>query len=129
MTVLPLLLDADEAIQYFRNSDSLSDAVKATVVAAMHNDGYSNKQIRDSLNIKEVYTITHLKRVGTSLSQNELSLWHRNPTKITLGHVKAITKLAGPLREALLRKLLSTKMSVRQFEKIGQEKESVLSNT
>ena len=116
-------MDADEAVQFYRENSELTDAAKAYIVAVISNDGYSNKKIRDTLCIAKTYTVTHLKRAGSSLSDAELSLWHNNPKRITLGHVRAIAKLSIPQREPLLRQLLTTKMSVRKFELLGKGKE------
>ncbi len=71
---------------------------KAYVVAFLSGEGRSNSQIREDLGIEKVYTVTHLKRAGT-LSEEELTLWLRNPRKITLGHVRAVAKLPFSKRE------------------------------
>lgn len=122
MDNLPFLIDADEAIDYFKSKGNITDAVKAYVVGILSRENYSNKAIRKALNIDKVYTVTHLKRVGTSLSESELSLWHKNPTRITLGHVRAIAKLPQSKREELLRNLLTKRMPVHKFESIAQGK-------
>lgn len=119
---LPLLIDALEAIDYYTNKDNLTDAEKAYVIAILNREGYSNKAIRQALNINKVYVVTHLKRVGTSLSESELNLWHRNPDRITLGHVRAIAKLPQSKREEMLRGLLTKRTPVHEFESIAQGK-------
>lgn len=122
MNNLPFLIDADEAIEYYKGQSELTDAEKAYVVGILDKEGYSNKSIRKALGISKVYTVTHLKRVGTSLSESELGLWHKNPTRITLGHVRAIAKLPQSKREELLRNLLTKRIPVHKFESIAQGK-------
>jgi ParB family transcriptional regulator, chromosome partitioning protein len=119
---LPFLVDADDAIEYHNSRSSLTDAEKAYVVAVLSREGFSNKAIREALNIDKVYTVTHLKRAGTCLSESELALWHKNPTRITLGHVRAITKFQQSKREELLRNLLTTRIPVHRYEAIAQGK-------
>jgi ParB family chromosome partitioning protein len=119
---LPLLLNADEAIEYYENHPDSTDAEKAYVVRVLVNEGFANKAIRAALGIKKVYTVTHFIRAGTRLSEDELNLWHKNPDKISLGHVRAIAKFPRKKREPLLRKLLETSTSVHEFESIAQGK-------
>lgn len=123
MSNLPYLIDADEAIEYYKGKSDLTDAEKAYVVAILSQEGYSNKSIRQSLGIDKVYTVTHLKRAGTSLSESELNLWHKNPTRITLGHVRAIAKFPASKREDLLRNLLTKRIPVHKFESLAQGKD------
>ncbi|MCG8612265.1 MAG: transcriptional regulator [Pseudomonadales bacterium] len=122
MNNLPFLIDADEAIEYYNGQKELTDAEKAYVVSILYKEGYSNKKIREALGIRKVYTVTHLKRAGTHLSESELELWHKNPTRITLGHVRAIAKLPQPKREELIRNLLTIRTPVHKFEAIAQGK-------
>ncbi len=125
MKMLPILLDDQEAIRYYHETARISDAEKAYVIRILSQEGYQNKRIRDVLTIAKVYTVTHLKRVGTVLSEDELELWLNNPQKITLGHVRAVAKLPQPKRETLLRELLAKKISVHECEVIakGQSEE------
>ncbi len=120
MEHLPFLTDAQEAVDFYQTNPTCTDAAKAYVVALLSNEGFSNRAIRSALNIDKVYTVTHLKRVGLALSETELALWHKNPTRITLGHVRAIAKLPRQEREKMLRKLLARKTPVHQFEAIAQ---------
>jgi ParB family transcriptional regulator, chromosome partitioning protein len=122
MDNLPFLIDADEAIDYYNSKSDLTDAEKAYVVAILSREGYSNKAIRKALGIDKVYTVTHLKRAGTSLSESELGLWHNNRTRITLGHIRAIAKLPQSKREEMLRNLLTKRTPVHKFESIAQGK-------
>jgi len=121
---LPLLIDAEEAIQFYKAQPSLTDAAKAYAIGLISNDGYSNSEIREALEIDKVYAVTHLKRAGTQLSLDELELWHNNPSKNTLGHVRAIAKLNREKREPLLRNLLANKCSVAEYEAIGRGRET-----
>ncbi|ODS23553.1 transcriptional regulator [Candidatus Endobugula sertula] len=125
MKTLPILLDDEEAIRYYQETESISDAEKAYVVRLLSLEGYQNKRIRDVLGIEKVYAVTHLKRAGLALSDDELTLWLNNPKKITLGHVRAAAKLPQPKRETLLRDILAKKISVHECELIakGQSEE------
>jgi ParB family chromosome partitioning protein len=118
--VLPLLLDAEEAIDYARSNPMTSDAVRAWIVAILSREGYANGDIREALGIGPVYAVTHLKRVGLALSEDEMELWHQNPRRITLGHVRAIWKLPRAEREEMLRGLLRVKTPVSEFERIAK---------
>lgn len=122
MNPLPRFTDASEAIDYYLARPTCTDAEKALVVATLSRQGLSNKAIRQALNINRVYTVTHLKRAGTLLSDTELQLWYRNPTRITLGHVRAVAKLPQPERENLLRDLLRRNTPVHQLESLAQGK-------
>lgn len=122
MNDFPLLFDADDAINHYISNQNRTDAELAYIVATLSKDGYKNKAIREALGIKNVYTVTHLKRAGTNLTEKELILWHKNPYRITLGHVRAIALLPQQKREELLRRLLSKKIPVHRFESIAQGK-------
>lgn len=120
MSTLPYLIDADEAIKYYKGKTDLTDAEKAYVVAMLSKEGRSNKDIRKLLGIDKVYTVSHLKRVGTCLTESELNLWHKNPSRITLGHARAIAKLPTWKREELLRSLLTKRTPVQKYEAIAK---------
>jgi ParB family chromosome partitioning protein len=119
---LPLLIDAEEAIEHYnaRAGQGLTDAERAYVVSVMTRDGYSNARIRKALGIQKVYVVTHLKRAGMRLEEDELRLWFRNPSRITLGHVRAIAKLPYSRREPLLRSLLSKRIPVSELEALAR---------
>lgn len=129
MEGLPILLDSKEAIDYYQMHPGCTDAVKAYIVAFLHNEDFTNPDIRFALGLK-VYQVTHLKRVGTSLTETELELWNTYPKRITLGHVKAITKLPYSRRIELLESLKDGKpnkkkgeigsMSVTAFEALAR---------
>lgn len=121
---LPLLLDAQEAVEHYRQRCAdMTDAERAYVVAFLSREGYTNRQIRESLGIAKVYTVTHLKRAGM-LSEDELLLWKGNPERITLGHVRAVAALPRPRREEFLRGLLHTRVSVHRLEAIAQGRDA-----
>lgn len=113
-------MDAMDAIAYYNGNPNITDAEKAYVVAVMHNDKYTNKMIRKALSIKAVYTVTHLLRVGTRLTEPELVLWHKNASRITMGHVRAIAKLPYEKRDGMLRALLTKRIPVSQFEAVAR---------
>jgi ParB family chromosome partitioning protein len=113
MSDMPLLLDADDAIEYY-SRPGLTDAERAFVVAFLSTKGYRNKSIRNALGIKNVYTVSHLSRAG-SLTDAELTLWHRNPHRIKLGHIRAVASLPAAHREDVLRGLLVRRRSVRDL--------------
>lgn len=122
MRDFPFLLDADDAINHFLSNQNLTDAELAYIVATLSNDGYRNKAIREALSIEKVYTVTHLKRAGTRLTEEELRLWHKNHCRITLGHVRAIALLPQKRREELLRDLLKRKIPVHKLAAVAQGK-------
>jgi len=122
MKSLPLILSREDAINYYNNTSGMTDAEKAYVVRILSEEGLSNKCIRQALGIHKVYTVTHYKRVGTALSDDEIELWMNNPCQIKLGHVRAIAKFPRLTREPLLRELLAKKISVHQYEMIAQGK-------
>ena len=104
--MLPLLLDADEAIDHWHDNPNATDAVKSYIVAFLAGEGYSNTQIRSALSIPKVYTVTHYKRCG-SITEEELELWDKNPDRIKLGHIRAIaSKLKSHERLEKMRDLL-----------------------
>jgi ParB family chromosome partitioning protein len=120
MALLPLLVDAEDAIDYAKSNRMTNDALLAWIVATLSREGYLNRDIREVLVISEVYRVTHLKRVGLALSEDEMELWHQNPKRITLGHVRAIWKLPRKEREKMLRNLLLVKTPVSEFERIAR---------
>lgn len=125
MDLLPYFVDKEEAIDYYHAQTNKNDALKAYIVGFLSKEKMSNKNIRSALGIEQVYTVTHLKRAGTRLSEDELTLWFNNPEKISLGHVRAIAKLEQPKREPLLRELLVKRIPVQNYESLarGEEEE------
>jgi len=90
---LPLILDTDEAIDYFIHHPNCTDAIKAYIVAFIFGEELENAVIFTALNIKKIYLVSHLKRADALLTVEELELWHNNPIATTLNHVRAINKL------------------------------------
>jgi ParB family transcriptional regulator, chromosome partitioning protein len=111
-----------EAITYALTTPGMGNAQLAAIVAFLFANGLTNREIRASLNIKKVYTVTHLKRAGAALTPEEMELWHSNPARITLGHIRAIAKLPLTSREPLLRSLLLKKQPVSDFEALAKGK-------
>lgn len=126
MNNLPFVIDWKEAFSHFHKDIDLNDAQKSYLIGFLAKKGKSNAEIRSLLGIRKVYTVTHYKRAGTLLSEEELQLWNRNPTRITLGHVRAVTSLPRAKREALLRGLLTSKKSVQELVLIAKGKENGL---
>lgn len=123
MSNLPFVTDWKEAVSYFHKSDDLNDAQKSYIIGFLAKEGKSNAEIRQLLGIQKVYTVTHYKRAGTLLSEEELQLWSRNPIRITLGHIRAVTSLPRAKREALLRGILTSRKSVQELVLIAKGKE------
>lgn len=124
MKRLPLLIDAAEAVMFYESNPTVwsSDLMKAWVVRHLVADGYSNADIRQALRIRKKYVVTHLIRVGKSLSLDEFDLWSDNPSRITFGHMRAIASLPYSIRIDLLKLLLKSKTTVAQLEKIARGK-------
>jgi ParB family chromosome partitioning protein len=120
MKGLPVLLDADDALAFYRNQSNPNNPIKAFVVGVLAQEGYQNKDIREALEITQVYTVTHLLRVSKALTEIEMDLWYRNPDRITLGHLRAIAKLPADKRESLIRQLLTLKTPVHKFEALAR---------
>ena len=121
MAHLPLLTDAEEAIDYYKSQPHFSSGpITAHVIRILVQDGYKNRDIREALGIEKVYTVTHFIRVSQALTDGEMDLWFNNPDRITLGHLRAIAKLDFPTREKLLRKLLVARSPVHEFESIAR---------
>lgn len=116
----PLLLDKAEAIAFYQENSLISDAVTAYIVGLCSKEGLTNKEIRESLNIDKVYTVTHYSRVGKNLTEEELMLWHKNPHRLTLGHMRAICKLPSLERNRLMRHALTRPIPVSEFERIAR---------
>lgn len=124
MSKLPYFFDPQDAIAYYRATPAMSDAARAYVVRMLSHDGYSNSKIRETLGIEKVYTVTHLKRTGCALTEEQLMLWDKNSSRITLGHMRAIAKLPSQRIEEILRKIISHKLSVRQVIDLAKGKDS-----
>lgn len=128
MNRLPYFFDAQDAIAYYRQNPTISDAARAYVVRTLSKNGYSNKKIRETLGIDKVYTVTHLKRTGCALTEEQLMLWEKNSSRITLGHMRAIATLSPHRIEEILRRIVSHKLSVRQVVDLAKGKENEPAN-
>ncbi len=120
---LAYLNGADDAIDFWKTSDHLSGAEKAIVIAVLSNAGLKNRQIRDELTIEEAYEISQLKRIGTTLTREQLELWHENEHRISLGHVRALAMIDDPRREYLMRNILIKKVSVSELFRLAKGEE------
>ena len=89
MERLQIFTDATEAIEFFEATPTSwsSNLMKAWVVRHLVEDGYANADIRDALKIRKKYVVTHLIRVGKSLSLEEFQLWAQYPLSITFGQL------------------------------------------
>ncbi|HDZ37060.1 MAG TPA: transcriptional regulator [Marinobacter sp.] len=117
--IFELLVDAEEAVEYANKTPNLTDAQKAHLIGFLSDEGLRNSEIREALDIDRPYTVSHLKRAAR-LSENELTLWHNNPTKITLGHVRAIANFPEARRTKMLRDLLARRIPVHEYESIAR---------
>ncbi len=120
MDNLPILIDADDAIDAYFNNKPASKALQAKIIALLSEEGFTNGQIRQALQIEKDYVVSHLKRAGETLTDTQLTLWHNNPQRITLGHIRALCSLNPDQREQYLRQLLQTRVSVNHLERISQ---------
>jgi ParB family chromosome partitioning protein len=125
MSGLPILLDAEDALAFYRGNANPDNPTKAFVVGVLAQEGYRNRSIRDALGINQVYAVTHLLRVSKALTREEMDLWYRNPQRITLGHLRAIAKLPQVKREPLMRTLLTSKIPVHQFEALARGEDEI----
>lgn len=118
MELLPDLTDITDALSYWMDSQPAHPAVSSYVAGYLASKKISNKESRALMEIDKVYIMTHFRRLGTSLNRTCLELWLNNPTKITMGHARAISSMKEGEREKLLRDLLVKKQSVRQMESL-----------
>lgn len=119
MEKLPFLLSSRHALEVYNETSEKTDAFCALVVGILTEDGKTNPQIRELLDIKHAYTVSYYRKAAKALTEEQLNLWHKNPLQITLGHVRAICRMKKSQREGILRKLLATKLSVATLEKMA----------
>jgi hypothetical protein len=119
---LPDFLDTKDAIDTYNNERHPTDALKAWVVGYLSSQRLKNKEIRESLHIRHDYEVSHLKKVARGLTYELLTLWHKNPDALKLGHMRAITSMPKRVREDTIRNALRHKITVHQLE----EKSSAL---
>ncbi len=113
MRDLPTFIDSDDAIEYYTDQ-TCEEAEKAYITAYLSKEGFTNRDIRAALDIEKVYTVTHLKRAG-SLSEEALVLWLNNPGKLSLSHMRVISRLPEPQHLEALRKVIAHRWSVEQL--------------
>ena len=112
--MIPSLFDPDDAVRLW--AEDISDAIRAYIVNFLTvEERLSNKQIRELLNIRHVYVVTHLRLAG-SISEDEILLWDRNCTRVTLSHMRAIACLAHAQRKNLLEKMLVKRIPSKKIE-------------
>ncbi len=120
METLPEFLNHEEAVTLYKQTEEKTDAFKAHTVSYLSRKGLSNRDIRAQLEIEKVYTVTHLKRAGLLLNRDELNLWHRNPKRITLGHVRALGRFGAKRRTEALRNLLLRNTPSHQLRRLAK---------
>lgn len=120
---LAYLNGVDDAIDFWKSSSNLSGAEKALVIGVLSNEGFKNRQIRAELAIDKDYEVSQLKRIGRTLTREQLELWHENEQRISLGHVRALTMIDDPKREYLMRDMLIKKVSVSELFRIARGEE------
>jgi ParB family chromosome partitioning protein len=119
MELLPDLTDTADALLYWSDSQPAHPAVASYVAGFLASKKISNKESRALMEIDKVYTMTHFRRLGTSLPRSCLELWLNNPGKITMGHSRAIASLKADEREKRMRDLLVKKQTVRDIESLA----------
>jgi len=111
--ILPMLLDKKEAVRFLADQPLLSDAVKAYVCGLLHKSyGLKNRELRPIFGIARVYSMTHLIRVGSALTDEEFLLWHNNSSVLTLGHMRCLCHLPTGQRLRWIREVLARRLSV-----------------
>ena len=120
MDLLPPFLNREQAVALYQQTEEKTDAFKAYTVSYLSRQGMNNREIRARLAIEKVYTVTHLKRAGLLLNCDELNLWHRNPKRITLGHVRALGRFGAERRTEALRNLLLRNTPSHQLRRLAK---------
>jgi ParB family chromosome partitioning protein len=124
MDILPELTSVEDALLYWRDEQPAQVAIAAYVAGYLKSQGISNEDSRELMGVKQTYTMTHYRRVGTKLSRTCIELWLNNPQRIGLGHVRAISAMPEDKREDVIRSLLAnSKIAVRDLERIAKGKE------
>ncbi len=123
MIPLPYFVEREDALNALKGPEKPSEALLALIVAELARES-PNREIRVITGIKQVYTVSHLKRAGKTLTHEQLELWHNNPKRITLTHVRALCRMRSQQREQMLRKLLSTKMTSAELEAIAAKRQT-----
>ncbi len=116
MDSLPLLVDAQEALEYLSKTHAPNDALLAYIVRILVKDGYSNSRIGQVLGLSKGYTVTHYKRCGLRLSEPELSLWFNNPERITLGHARILASIPDSDRDHWMRTVIKSRLPIASLK-------------
>ncbi len=124
--MLPHFVDREDAIQFYQE-EPCTDAIKAYIVGYLAKQGMSNRMIRAKLGIDKVYTVTHLKKAGTQLTPEQLALWDRNPKRITLAHIRALSVFKKEAREDMMRNLLVRNTTAHQLRRLAKGEGAVKS--
>lgn len=103
MLGLPTFKSVDDVIHTWR-SRVLSDAQKAVLVAVLTKTfKRSNKKIAELLSISG-QTVTYLRSVSR-LTEDELIYFHENEERISISHVRIISRFKASTRMRLLEKI------------------------
>lgn len=115
--MLPLLNDTDDVMDHLKDSppETINDALMAYMAGVLSKDGKKNREIRTLLKVERMDHTTNLISAGTKLSFDHLELWHRNSSRISLGHVRLVSRLPSSEHDALLRLLLTSKTSCQSL--------------
>lgn len=113
--MLPFLTDINDVHRFLKQCPTPCDAHIAYLAAFLSKEGLPNREVRAILGIDKVYALTHFKRVGLSLTEDEFQLWEKNPTRITLGHLRLLAGLSPSRRHALIRHVIATGVSVARL--------------
>ncbi len=122
MAALPWFLERQDALDALNSPVKPSQALLALVVAMLSQDS-TNREIRAITGIQHAYTVSHLKRAGKTLTYEQLELWHANPTRITLTHVRALCGMPAQQRDQWLHKLLATRIPSTQLEAVAAKRQ------
>ena len=126
MELLPDLVSVDDALSYLKDMQPSHDAVSAYVAGYLSSKKISNKECRKLMGVKQVYKMTHLRRIGSFMSRTCLELWLNNPHTIGMGHMRAIASMPLSQHEDTLRSILARGLSVRQLEGMARGDAQIL---
>lgn len=117
--MLPIIIDDDDAIDLVNDSTS-NDAIKVHAIKHLHDTGMTSRTLSQLFSFSK-YQLSHYSRAAKRLTVDEIHLWSRYPNRITLGHVRALTRLPSHKRWQLLNTLATKKrLSVRTCEQISR---------
>ena len=105
--------DVDDLLGYQPVEDL---PVLALIAAYLADEGMTNASIRKTIGIESVYECSHLIRIGRVISKENLELWLNNPSRIRLGHVRAISRIPIERQSEIMRRLLVKRIPVGELE-------------